>query len=471
MEFPSDYVHLLMSKFANYDDYDMNALDDSLSARIFQDKDLEQLKEHLNEWKIKKIFEPDFSEKLLKMCRFKAILFSLGEKNLVLAFSGFENKFVDLVQRRAEILNEGNGVLINGLIPQLFKCFQITEEACELANKSDSTLSFTGYANGAWLAEYAIHFGHVFDFKIKKSKLKSVLFESPGICRSSEEVCFKSIHKQYNYNKENNLDLVQDVKSMDTNDNEYLILHENIVNYLYKPNFANSFNKHHDKTYRIMDENLNKNTKLSNREGKEKGSSETNMETIVPVQNKEQEIKITNEERLEKTSDKSSEDGHDKLSNRENQEKEDNNANGEGQEKNIKNEEKNEKKELTNGENEEKKKESFSKCEENLNNFLNALRKLLFSSIENDQTIKVTGTLNDACQTIFNHYSINKIIDLFDPATGKPKRYVRVIDWPVMKISIGNSFKNDLMQLLSIPLNELVNYIPIKNQSTMATTF
>ena len=89
-------------------------------------------------------------------------------------------------------------------------------------------LSFTGFSNGAWLAEHSLYYAHQ-DFKYKKSK--AVLFDSPGMCKTEkelEETGIISAEKKFT------------LKDMD------------VVNYLTAPCFTNSCNKHVGAVYRLF---------------------------------------------------------------------------------------------------------------------------------------------------------------------------------------------------------------------------
>ena len=78
-------------------------------------------------------------------------------------------------------------------------------------------LSFTGFTNGAWLAEHSLYYAHK-DFDHKKSK--AVLFDSPGMCGTEQD----------NFSLED----------------------MNVINYLTAPCFANSCNKHVGAVYRLF---------------------------------------------------------------------------------------------------------------------------------------------------------------------------------------------------------------------------
>ena len=88
------------------------------------------------------------------------------------------------------------------------KCYQLTQSLVGISRSNHYNLSFTGYLNGAQLAEYC----NCLCSEIYESK--AVLFNGPGI------------NKKYDSN--------------------------NVVNYLGKPNIFNSLNLHHGRIYRLF---------------------------------------------------------------------------------------------------------------------------------------------------------------------------------------------------------------------------
>ena len=117
---------------------------------------------------------------------------------MVLAFKGLDAEFEDIFNDEGSLSNNINGVLLNGVIPQLITCYSVVEKVNEIAKEKDYNLSFTGFSNGAWLAEYAIYYTHRY-LKCKKSKLKAVLFDSPGILKSIQETESSIINNQDRY--------------------------------------------------------------------------------------------------------------------------------------------------------------------------------------------------------------------------------------------------------------------------------
>lgn len=138
-------------------------------------------------------------------------------EQLVLAFKSNDCCFKDILVKDSNINMEIEGIVLNQFVPELLFCYQVTEEVNLIARKHNLNLSFTGYSSGAWLAEYAIYFSHLY---FQNCLTKAVLFESPGIP---------------NVNKSKNLgyriyDL--DLDKM------------NIVNYLTQPSFNNTSSRH-----------------------------------------------------------------------------------------------------------------------------------------------------------------------------------------------------------------------------------
>lgn len=223
--FPSDYEHLLLCN-DTYQDYH-ESKKNKQEKIVFNDQD----------WFVHAVYQ--YETPKLKMCTFKAVVYiNPSQKQLVLAFKGLDAEFEDFFSNDSALSNNINGILLNGIVPQLLICFDVAEQANEIATEKDYNLSFTGFSNGAWLAEYAIYYSHRY-LKCKKSKLKAVLFESPGIIKSIEETESNVINNQYRHD-------VYDIA-------------DNITSYLSSPNFSNSCNKHIGNTYRIFIGYSNKN--------------------------------------------------------------------------------------------------------------------------------------------------------------------------------------------------------------------
>ena len=212
--FPSDLVHLLMSKNTYEADHNQNQLVDFNGET----------------WKIDQVFRDEV--KFLKMCSFKAIIYTNPDKKqMVLAFKGLDAEFTDIFSDEGALSNNINGILLNGLIPQLLTCYDVTDKANKIAQQHGYNLSFTGFSNGAWLAEYAIYYAHRY-LKANKLKLKAVLFESPGIIKSLEKLEPNVVNNQNRY--------------------DVYELADSITCYLSSPNFSNSCNKHLGNAYRIF---------------------------------------------------------------------------------------------------------------------------------------------------------------------------------------------------------------------------
>ncbi len=104
----------------------------------------------------------------------------------------------------------------------------MTGKCIDIAIDNNCFLSFTGFANGAWLAEHSLYFAHKC---FKHLKSKAVLFDSPGMVKSEQKLESTGI-----INKEKKFSL----KDM------------NVVNYLTAPCFANSCNQHVGIVYRLF---------------------------------------------------------------------------------------------------------------------------------------------------------------------------------------------------------------------------
>jgi hypothetical protein len=98
----------------------------------------------------------------------------------------------------------------------------------KIAVDKDYFLSFTGFSNGAWLAEHSLYYAHQ-DFKHEKSK--AVLFDSPGMCKTEQELEETGIISE---------------------EKKFFLKDMNVVNYLTAPCFANSCNKHVGILYRLF---------------------------------------------------------------------------------------------------------------------------------------------------------------------------------------------------------------------------
>jgi hypothetical protein len=97
-----------------------------------------------------------------------------------------------------------------------------------IARKLNCFLSFTGFANGAWLSEHSLYYAHK-EFKYKQGK--AVLFDSPGMCKTEEELTKTGIISK---------------------ERKFSLKDLNVVNYLTAPCFANSCNQHVGTVYRLF---------------------------------------------------------------------------------------------------------------------------------------------------------------------------------------------------------------------------
>jgi hypothetical protein len=221
--FASDYVH---AKFClNTYEY----LENNLLKRNYQ---YEEIKINDNDhWKIKKILKIEKNDdKPSIKC---GIVYSNEKKRqLLVSLYGQKLDLNDYFRDKSDLLKERfNGILRGHIVPQLLACFKFVYDIVNIASEEFYySISFTGYSNSAWLAEYCLYYLVKF-FKFDINNCKAVLFEPPGIVKNIEDFRSNII------NKENNEFHFEDL---------------NIVNYLSSPNFNNSSNKHVGKVYRLF---------------------------------------------------------------------------------------------------------------------------------------------------------------------------------------------------------------------------
>ena len=133
--FPSDLMHLLMCNdtYQVYHDAKKNSQ--------------EKIEFNGEDWFVHEVFREE--TKFLKMCTFKAVVYiNDSKKQMVLAFKGLDAEFKDIFNDEGSLSNNINGVLLNGVIPQLITCYGVVEKANEIAKQKDYNLSFTGFSNG-----------------------------------------------------------------------------------------------------------------------------------------------------------------------------------------------------------------------------------------------------------------------------------------------------------------------------------
>jgi hypothetical protein len=146
-------------------------------------------------WKILEIFSyPENSQNPL--CT-SALYYNQAKNQLVLVNKSMDLDFKNLVFAENEFFSSSiEDILLNEYVPQLAKCFEITQAAYDIAKEKRCSLSFTGYCNGAWLSEYGIYWcereleklNPKSDFDVQT---KAVLFESPGITKSRTGCMFE----------------------------------------------------------------------------------------------------------------------------------------------------------------------------------------------------------------------------------------------------------------------------------------
>ena len=106
------------------------------------------------------------------------------------------------------------------IAPQTVYAYLDTHAAVELSNSLGYSLSFTGYAFGAWLAEQCVFFCHR-DHEKKRDDVRGVTFDSPGSLEYLEKLNTTNIH-----------------------DTSLGLTHLDVVQYVSEPSFVNTFNKH-----------------------------------------------------------------------------------------------------------------------------------------------------------------------------------------------------------------------------------
>ncbi|RNA08260.1 lipase family, partial [Brachionus plicatilis] len=153
---------------------------------------------------------------------------------LILAHKGIESKIEDIFKEESSLNDQIQSVLCKEYVPQLVKCYEVTEFCFRKAIEKKCTLSFTGYSNGAWLSEYSIYFCEKYIKPMYRCQLnvdfKAVLFESPVIMRDENQSISNIIISEIQF----------DVRNL------------NIVNYLVSPNLMNS-NKENQKSKKFLE--------------------------------------------------------------------------------------------------------------------------------------------------------------------------------------------------------------------------
>ena len=175
----------------------------------------------LSEWDIEKEF---------KRKGYYCILFANSKrKQLVLSFRGIRLEVSDFFLSDSQISTEVNTVFNNlDIAPQTIFAYMDTYEAVELSNRLGYSLSFTGYAFGAWLAEQCVYFCHR-DFERKKDDVRGVTFESPG-----------SLEYLRKLNQTNIAGTGINLTDLD------------VIQYLNEPSFVNTFNQHLPQVIRVF---------------------------------------------------------------------------------------------------------------------------------------------------------------------------------------------------------------------------
>jgi hypothetical protein len=205
--FPSDYIH------------------GKLCLETYEKDRKSEFKINENIWRVHKLIE-------IPQKYFGIIYVNELKHQIVLAHRGLTAEISNFFKEESTLCNNINGIILSEIIPQLSICYEVAKEANELALRNNYFLSFTGYANGAWLAEYSNYFCVRF---LGNPNTKAVLFDSPGIFYSEEKT------------KSNIIDYETDFDLRELN----------VINYLTEPTFSNSINKHVGKVFRIFVEFAN----------------------------------------------------------------------------------------------------------------------------------------------------------------------------------------------------------------------
>jgi hypothetical protein len=206
--FPSDLVHLMMCKDVYRKEHEKRK------------ESKEKINFNNENWIVSEVYIEETNT--LKMCKFKAVVYKNEvRRQMVVAFKGLEPKIKDIFSKEGGFTNSVEAIFTKGITAQLVKCFHVTHISYIDAKNRNYSLSFTGFSNGAWLAEHAINFIPYIDNEYNLTKVRAVLFDSHGIFKENQTT--------------NNKDMS-----------------ENIICYLSNPNFANSCNKHYGNVYRIF---------------------------------------------------------------------------------------------------------------------------------------------------------------------------------------------------------------------------
>ena len=219
--FPSDFIHCLLSYHVYYDYVENNneAKRDIVDV-IFHKHHERKYNELLVDWKRAEIEDENGIKRIATRMNTKTdylgvIYQNKKTKQVVLTHCGTNPR------RLGTIEADFYGVILgNPIQEQTLDCYEMTKMAVEFCQQNKGYyLSITGHSLGAWLAELSIYFCH-FDFDFKNVKV--VNFESPGSYEQIESL-MPNVLNRYSFFDEKSL---------------------NIVSYLARPNYVNTFNKH-----------------------------------------------------------------------------------------------------------------------------------------------------------------------------------------------------------------------------------
>lgn len=235
-KFPSDYVHLLLACHCR-------SLSDELWDTI---KSIG--------WQIADSFQYEIGahKRIINVIvpqpkKYDIILYTNESmRQYVLAFRGLDIELlIDLFREDKNPLKDKNSVcdMAHSVLTQTYFVYSVAKKIYELSRSRKFTLSFTGYALGAWLAEQSAFF---YLNEYQSLDVRAVTFDNPGSLEIFNEL--KKVLKIENKLKLNDL-----IKALD------------IKTYLLYPNFVNTCNKHVGRVFHIYeDSSMSKNHGIEN---------------------------------------------------------------------------------------------------------------------------------------------------------------------------------------------------------------
>ncbi len=185
----------------------------------------------INDWNVFKEREHAYKDIVLSKAR---IYVNELQKQMVLVHSGFLQDPFQLLIDSGDNVADFKTITADEILPQLTACFELVREATSKASSEGFNLSFTGFSNGAWLAEYSLYFCHKF---LNFSNSRAVLFQSPGSIRARKETKEQC---------QTNDSFMKNSSDLDLNELD-------IINYLDSPILANALgHAHSGKVIRLL---------------------------------------------------------------------------------------------------------------------------------------------------------------------------------------------------------------------------